>query len=280
MDAFEDILTVFYFVIGFFAVGQCINWLELFYLYQSREFHEEGFFAWKILRLDTPKFRVRGSNAIPGLLDYLFNGRRFRILLFIYLFAIIGLVVFHAYSAGFTCCAFVLVLAMIAIQLRYTFGGEGSDQMNVILIFSLFAGFGFFSSHRMSEYAIFFIAGQSCLSYFSAGIAKLISTQWRKGDAVFRIFNTGTFGNARVSRFLVDRKRLCLFLSWSVIIAECLFPLSILLSPKMILVFIIWGFCFHLLNAIVMGLNVFLWSFLATYPCIIYTAARIGWHLF
>jgi hypothetical protein len=280
MGAFENVTTVFYFVTGLFVVGQCISWSELFYLYLAKEFHEEGFFSWKVLRLDIPKFRVGGSGAIPDLLDYLFHGKRFRILLLIYLLAGIGLVVFHAYSAGFTCCAFLLLLAMIISQLRYVFGGEGSDQMNVILIFSLFAGFGFFSSHKMSEYAIFFIAGQSCLSYCSSGIAKLISAQWRKGDAVFNIFNTGSFGNARVSRFLVNRKRLCFFLSWSVIIAECLFPLSLVLPSRFILVFMIWGFCFHLLNAIVMGLNVFLWSYLATYPCIIYTAARIGWHLF
>jgi hypothetical protein len=280
MGVFDNIFTVFYFVLGFFVVGQCINWSELFYLYRAKEFHEEGFFAWKILRLDTHKFKVGGFGAIPDLLDRLFEGRRFRMLLLIYLLVVIGLVVFHPYSAGFSCCAFILLLTMIAIQLRYSFGGEGSDQMNVILLFSLFAGFSFFSSRKMGEYAIFFIAGQSCLSYFSAGMAKLVSTQWRKGDAVFRIFNTGTFGNARVARFLVNKKRLCLFLSWSVIIAECLFPLSIWLSPKLIIAFIIWGCCFHLANALVMGLNVFVWSFAATYPCIIYTSARIGWHLF
>jgi hypothetical protein len=45
------------------------------------------------------------------------------------------------------------------------------------------------------------------------------------------------------------------------------FPLS--------LFFIAWGIIFHSLNAWIMGLNLFPWSFWATYPALIYISTHI-----
>jgi len=42
------------------------------------------------------------------------------------------------------------------------------------------------------------------------------------------------------------------------------------------LVFLGWGLAFHLMNALVMGLNSFLWAFLATYGAIIYCCMQFS----
>ena len=45
-------------------------------------------------------------------------------------------------------------------------------------------------------------------------------------------------------------------------------PLLVLTGPRGCLVFIAAGLAFHIGIAFTMGLNLFLWSFAATYPCL------------
>jgi hypothetical protein len=52
-----------------------------------------------------------------------------------------------------------------------------------------------------------------------------------------------------------------------VIVFECTFPLAIL-SPRLALVFFGAGIAFHVGIAAVMGLNNFVWPFIATYPAV------------
>lgn len=43
------------------------------------------------------------------------------------------------------------------------------------------------------------------------------------------------------------------------------------LCPPFRTSFFAWGLLFHLANALVMGLNSFIWAFVATYPAILFT---------
>ena len=42
----------------------------------------------------------------------------------------------------------------------------------------------------------------------------------------------------------------------------------------LLILFLAWGVVFHIANAFTMGLNTFFWSFLATYPALLYL-----WHV-
>jgi hypothetical protein len=57
-----------------------------------------------------------------------------------------------------------------------------------------------------------------------------------------------------------------------VVAAEVAFPLALPLGYPYGLVLLGWGVVFHAANALVMGINSFFWSFVATYPAILYCA--------
>jgi hypothetical protein len=51
---------------------------------------------------------------------------------------------------------------------------------------------------------------------------------------------------------------------------ESVFPIALLVPPKILLLILAMGLIFHISCAWVMGLNTFIWAFLATYPAVIF----------
>jgi hypothetical protein len=155
------------------------------------------------------------------------------------------------------------------------YGGDGSDQMFAILALVLLLCVHPWSTPFQLTAGLWFIATQSVLSYCAAGIAKVASAQWRSGEAVYRIFNTGSYGVGFVGQFLSSHQRMSYLLSAGVMVFETLFPLCLVLPFEFTLIFLGWGFLFHLLNAMIMGLNTFLAAFVATYPAVIFVSNQI-----
>lgn len=158
---------------------------------------------------------------------------------------------------------------------RNRYGTDGADQMTAIVLAGVAVG-AFFHLHRVAETAaIAFIALQSCLAYFVAGVAKAQSPFWRSGGVVGPIMQTETWGSRPLATWLVASHGRSLLASWTVIGAECLFPLALIAPPWMVAVFLGWGLVFHVFCAIGMGLNTFFWAFVAAYPAILYIRALI-----
>jgi hypothetical protein len=151
---------------------------------------------------------------------------------------------------------------------RGMFGGDGSDQMDHILVAGLVATF-LLEPAGYGWIGIGFIATQSLLSYAASGFAKLSSPMWREGLAVPFILRTTTFGIPGVNQLFVNRPSVGTVASRGVIAFECLFPLVLLLPRPGMLAMLGLGAVMHLSIAIVMGLNKFLLSWLATYPAIV-----------
>jgi hypothetical protein len=57
---------------------------------------------------------------------------------------------------------------------------------------------------------------------------------------------------------------------------ECAFTIALIVGYPGCLLFIAWGLTFHLMNATVMGLNSFFWSFISTYPAVIYCSIMMA----
>jgi hypothetical protein len=66
-----------------------------------------------------------------------------------------------------------------------------------------------------------------------------------------------------------------LLVSWSIILFETTLPNVAFFSPTTTLLFLSRGILFHLSAAFLMGLNGFLWSFVAMYPGIFFTIETI-----
>jgi hypothetical protein len=167
------------------------------------------------------------------------------------------------------------LLSMILLRWRRHAGGDGAEQLSVlILLATSLAVLPSPSDSRIQIVAIF-IAAQASLAYCTAGIAKLVSQTWRDGQALPAILSTDSYGDPWAAQALLSHPRLSYFLSWSIIVYECSFPLVVFTSGWLLTSLLAFGLFFHIGCAVLMGLNSFLWVFPATYPCII-AVAKLG----
>lgn len=147
---------------------------------------------------------------------------------------------------------------------------EGSGQMMTIICAALtLSGL---APHDVlaQKAALWFLALQACLAYLIAGLAKYNVPAWRNGSFLRDILRTRSYGNVTLSKLMdAGRARLC---SALVIGFECAFPLVLLAGKPWAAVFLLAGVVFHAINAFVLGLNVFFWAFVATYPAIWFCA--------
>lgn len=255
------------------AVGLAVSSLEYWVIAPS--FAADGVYSWKVLQL-----RLNLSARLAGVVEEAAGARGTRLHLAFRLSALAVAALSPAGSGAFTAAVAVLVAHTLLFTYRRGFGDDGSDQMNSILLVTLLLCVRPGASALVLELGLVFIALQACLSYASAGIAKLVSPTWRSGEAIYRIFNTGAYGVPAIARLLRGRRWLNLALCWSVILVESLFPLVLILPGPWPWLFLAWGAAFHLQCAAIMGLNSFFWAFVATYPAILYAGPRLQGLLF
>lgn len=174
-------------------------------------------------------------------------------------------------SGTFRAVLLWLVAFSLALRgLRTPYGGEGSDQVFLIVCgaLAMAATFG------GQQVALYFIAAQVCLAYFTSGFAKILHADWRDGTALAGVMRTRTWGNEKTARWLAAHPSSCRWLSRALISGEAAFPLVLLAPPPLLPVLIGAGLGFHVLIAFVMGLNCFVWAFAATYPAVVYVVLR------
>ncbi len=249
------------------ATGLAISTLEFWVIAGS--FETTGVYSWRILQMG---FRAPSAPAVSRLIGGLSTPLALRAFLSLRLLSIVGLFAVPLGSVAFSTSLAVLVATQLLFTVRRQLGDDGSDQMNSIILLAMLLTVGPHSDAFILQLGIWFIALQACLSYTTAGIAKLISPTWRSGEAAYRIFNTGTYGMQPVAALMQDRRWLKMAACWSVIGMETLFPLVLVLPAPWIWIFLGWGVLFHVLCAIIMGLNSFVWAFVATYPAIVFAS--------
>ena len=179
------------------------------------------------------------------------------------------LVAFGPLSVPGRCVLAVLGITTTLIRRRRIIGGDGAEQMSdIVLISALLAVLPMPADSRITL-AVVFIAAQAVLSYFTSGVAKLVSPMWRSGSALPAILGTYNHGLAPVSRIMESRPAIGFVLGWSVILFEVLFPLVLIAPPSVAIAALGVGLTFHLGCAVLMGLNSFVWPFPATYACVL-----------
>lgn len=225
---------------------------------------DEGIWSWKILREEFVSFPSPIRKILSLALDY----PNVLILLSLQLAATF-LLFFqpHWLVLGF------LFFSCVAMSMRFrgTFNG-GSDYMTLLVVGALLVGRLFPVAETA---ALYYVAIQSCLSYFVAGIVKLAQPTWRNGRALPGFLQITNFDIPVRVQNISQFKTIMLFASWFVICFECLFPLG-LLNPVACLGLLALAFSFHLANAYIFGLNRFVFAWLASYPAI-YFCSGILW---
>jgi len=226
-----------------------------------------GLFSWSIARLR--------PSIVVHLLDRLLRERPFRAVLVVRAGSLVLCPIAIVTGRHPAAVLGVVVITTLLVNVRAPYGMDGSDQMATHIFGALWLGY-LAGTPLALDAALWYIALQSALSYFTAGVAKLFSPQWREGKTVFGIFNTRSYGHEPTARFLAAHDRLTKALSWGAIAAETTFAVALVTGVPGALVFVVWGVAFHTINAVVMGLNAFLWSFIAAYPAVIYCAAMLA----
>ena len=172
----------------------------------------------------------------------------------------------------------LLAIAILSMSLvvRTTYGHDGSDQMTSVIFWPLGICM-LVGTDLVTTAGVWFIAMQACLSYLTAGVAKASARGWRDGSYLVGIAGTQIYGNASIAAHLKAHPRLAKLISRFIIGWECFFPLVIVTPYPLSIAILISGVLFHALNAVLMGLNCFLWTFVATYPAILYCVQSRGW---
>ena len=265
-----DLDSTYTLIVILASAGVLIASVELLTL--RGEFEDGGLFSWDVLRtvsratLSVGTGRPRHLISHPFFVPAVTGARALAALLLIF---------FNKNYALSTACVLAIIAVGIVMFWRVPLGLDGSDQMALITfvavaIYKLFPG-----DVHVAQASLWFIAIQGCLSYFVAGIAKVVSPVWRSGEAVRRILSTRTYGSSRSASLVSGRDGVCVALSWLLMLFECTFPLVLAFGQTGFAVFAVLGICFHITNAVIMGLNTFVWAFVATYPAILFCAVRL-----
>ena len=165
-----------------------------------------------------------------------------------------------------------LIISTAGLVLRFggPLGGGSDSMMFQVLIGLLIASFGLVNP-ILTRIGLGWIAAQSVLSYFVAGVAKLRNDNWRTGIALQTLLRSnGPYILLAPARNLANSNALCIAASWGVILIEIAFPAVLLLPWEGKLTMLSAGILFHIANATMLGLNRFIWAWSATYPAVLY----------
>jgi hypothetical protein len=253
------------------AIGVVISSSE--WLVARDQLHPTGLLGWDVACLRHALFVRRG---LASALGALFSYPNVLVLVVLRGLSACLLIVGPPLPLGVRIgAAFMVAITSALIGLRCPFGLDGADQMTTFIFGTLFLAL-LSSRLWVLEVFVWALAVQSCLSYSTAGIAKLTSQEWRSGSAIASVWNTRIYGWSRVGAPLRAHPKVSLCVGWSLIAFECLFFVSLFGPRPATIAVLAIGVIFHATSAVVMGLNTFFWAFIATYPAI-YCCA-IHWH--
>lgn len=240
----------------FLSLGLIVQTLEYLFLYKL--FTEKGIWRWSQLRREF---------SYLAFFDFVLSDKSFLILLIARL--ILSVVLLFSFSFPIVFSLFIISL-LISQRFRGSFNG-GSDYMTTILLSALSVA-AYFQTEKVMMGALWYIALQSILSYFLAGLVKIKQPLWRNGHALKAFLHSPNYNAPEVLKTLLQERKTALVLAWIIMMAELLFPLVLFVPKTMTLAILLTAFLFHLNNVWLFGLNRFLLAWLATYPAIYFVS--------
>jgi hypothetical protein len=182
--------------------------------------------------------------------------------------------------ALFTVSLAGLVGVHLLMTLRMPFGGEGSDQMTLVVLIPGILARWFAHDAVAVTSAVLFVGAQITLCYLGSGVTKAKSAQWRSGEALGKIMNHHTYGNLQFAQLLRAYPALGRALNYFVIFFQASFFLFYFIPMPFALLYVAVGVGFHAAVAYCMRLNQFFIVFVGTYPCLIFTHEYVRQFIF
>lgn len=227
----------------------------------SVAYSSRGLLSWKIL-----KYAYQEKLFERPVFDALF-GRTGFILLNL---ARIALMAVAAVSGPSPLVMTALFVLNGALYCRAFLPMSAADQLNTILLFYLL-GCAWFPSPGFLALSLCCMAVQVIVCYVSNGLVKALEPGWLNGAHLKSILQTGNYSRRAVA-LLAGKTGLRPFRLLSKVVIG--WELSAIVAPflplDLLWAFLGIGILFHLTVAVVMGLNTFFWTFLSTYPAILF----------
>jgi hypothetical protein len=229
-------------------------------LSNSTSFSPDGLFAWKYLKYAHPEKWMQHP-----ILDKLFGQTGI---------ITVNLARLGLLAAGFTNHALPLVLTALLLisallYIRAFLPMSAADQLNTILLFCLTVNAWL---PDLATITLFAIAGQVLCCYFLNGLLKAKANKWWNGAHLKDVLQTENYSRKWVVNLASKTSGSAFRLPGGVIVIwELSAIITPLLPPALLWIYLGIGIAFHLFNAVVMGLNTFFWSFISSYPAILFT---------
>ncbi|WP_171052848.1 alpha/beta fold hydrolase [Streptomyces marianii] len=226
-----------------------------------------GFNDWRVVRDHYAHFPApvrKGLDALgnPAVTRVLHVGR---------VAAAASLVASKSQGRWRACADAYLALSSVALHPRHMYGTDGSDQLSLLVQFSMTVARAGRGNPRLADACLWFVALQSTLSYAVSGLVKLPGPDWRSGRALPGIMRTQNYGDRDVYGLLRKYPQAAKVLTHGVLALECGFPLVYYRQGRYAPALLAAAGAFHVVNTRVMGLGRFLPAFLSTYPAVLYT---------
>jgi hypothetical protein len=232
-------------------------------LVESDRLKNNDLLGWAVGRYHS---KITMTGWVGRMADFLFEARQFRILLVLRLITAVVIVVGAMLGKVSPWLLAIAFVGTFVIALRSVFGLDGAFQMNLVTL----AGLWFHAASPLGSIAacagLWFITAQLGASYAVAGLRKIPTKGWRNGSALIGVLGTSVYGHRAVFRIMNRHRILAVLASWTVMTFEISFVPMALSGGRMASLIMAIGIVFHLSNAMFMGLNGFLISFVAAYP--------------
>lgn len=250
-----------YVVICLSSISIIISAFEWFALKQH--LMSNGIFSWTIRSLSIK------NKLQKKYINLLFN---YPNLLSLYVIQILaGITIFFSknHPISISICCGIISLISITLNFRTKEGLYGADKMSRLILITGALCF-IFPTLKIIFFGLYFISFQLILSYGTAGWIRLFQPKWRDGSDLKLVLRQHTYSNKIIWRLIENNRFPLKSTAILILVFECSFVISLFLPTPFFFIYIIFGIIFHLTNAIVMGLNTFVWSFLSAYPAIIW----------
>ncbi len=246
------------------AVGMIVTTSELLWAWSRGHYDSSGIWTWAIAK---EAYSARAAAALRPLMS------NESVLLMLGARVVAAASIPLLYGLGYPAVAPMMMLVAILcfMQLRSRWGGEGGDQMTVLVLIAALVADLAPGRPVVVNSAALFIGAQITLSYLASGTAKLFGPLWRSGGALGEIMNHYTFGHAPFARLLARYPLIGKVMCRGVIAFQITFWVFYLLPMPYALAYPVAGIFFHAGIAYFMRLNLFIPVFIGTYPCLFFT---------
>jgi hypothetical protein len=168
----------------------------------------------------------------------------------------------------------LLFIGHILHLLRYNGPYNGGSDKMLVLVTTCLCLAHWLPGQGAQELALAYLAVQLILSYFVSGWIKVKNASWRSGQALREVFSHSIYPRSRRIQALHKRPKLVFWGAWTVMIFELVFPLSLFWQGTFIAALAL-AFSFHVANAVLFGLNRFVWAWISAYPALIWFQHRV-----